>query len=102
MPEPLRSDEGARRTDHVAASLTAFVNRHLMARSRPIQADDRFEAVGIDSMAFLRVLLFIEAEFGFWIPEEDLAEENIASPRALARYICGREAWRRRPPRQMT
>jgi acyl carrier protein len=41
-------------------------------------------------MALLKVLLFVEAEFGFWMPDEDLVAENLASPRALARYICRR------------
>ncbi len=72
----------------VAAALTAFVNAQLMAPGRAIEPDDGFEAAGVDSMGLLRVLLFIEAEFGFWMPDEDLLEENIASPRALARYIC--------------
>ncbi len=73
--------------DDVAAALTAFVNTTIMARRRPMAADDEFETAGVDSMGLLKVLLFIEAEFGFWMPDEDLAEENIRSPRALATYI---------------
>lgn len=49
--------------------------------------DEPFEAAGVDSMALLRVLLFVESEFGFWVPDEDLVRENIASARTLARYI---------------
>ena len=41
-------------------------------------------------MALLKILLFIEAEFGFWMPDEDLVEENTASALALANYICQR------------
>lgn len=76
--------------DAVAAALTAFVNANIMARGRSIQPDDDFEPMGIDSMALLKVLLFIEAEFGFWMPDEDLVPENLTSPRALARYIARR------------
>ena len=43
-------------------------------------------------MALLRVLLFVETEYGFWMPDEDLVMENLASPRALARYICARRS----------
>jgi acyl carrier protein len=80
------------RTDpeHIAQGLTAFVNANIMAPSHPIQADDAFETAGVDSMAMLKLLLFIEAEFGFWVPDEDLVQENIASPRALANYLCRR------------
>jgi acyl carrier protein len=78
--------------DDVAAALTRFINTRIMAQSRPVRADDDLEAAGVDSMSLLRILLFIEAEFGFWMPDEHLVEENIASPRALARYICRRRA----------
>jgi diaminopimelate decarboxylase len=74
--------------DEVARALTAFINASIMARSRPIQPHDDLEAAGLDSMALIRVLVFIEAEFGFWVPDEDLSAENIASATALARYIC--------------
>lgn len=74
--------------DDVARALTAFINASIMARSRPVQPDDDLEAAGLDSMAILKVLIFIEAEFGFWMPDEDLVAENIASPTALAHYIC--------------
>jgi D-alanine--poly(phosphoribitol) ligase subunit 2 len=74
--------------DDIAAELTAFVNATIMARGRPITADDDFEAAGVDSMGLLKVLLFIETEYGFWMPDDDLVEDNVASARALARYIC--------------
>ncbi|PYM18289.1 MAG: hypothetical protein DMD81_06430 [Candidatus Rokuibacteriota bacterium] len=74
--------------DEVAARLTAFANSTIMARGRSIAPDDMFEAAGVDSMGLLKVLLFIETEFGFWMPDEDLLEENVGSPRALANYLC--------------
>ena len=74
----------------VAATLTAFVNTTIMARGRPITPEDNFETAGVDSMGLLKVLLFIEAEFGFWMPDADLVEQHVASPRALATYICHR------------
>jgi acyl carrier protein len=79
-------------TDHesIAHALTVFVNANIMARGRTLQPDDDFERMGIDSMALLKILLFVEAEFGFWMPDEDLVAENLTSPRALARYICRR------------
>jgi acyl carrier protein len=77
--------------DAIAAALTDFINANIMARGRPIRPDDEFESAGVDSMGLLKVLLYIEAQFGFWMPDEHLVDENIASPRALGRYI-----WRRR------
>lgn len=78
--------------DSVAHALTTYVNASLMARGRRIQPDDDFEAAGIDSMALLKILLFVEAEFGFWPPDEDLVVDNLHSPRALAHYICRRRS----------
>jgi acyl carrier protein len=76
--------------EEVAAVLTAFINTSIMARGHPLQPDDDLELAGLDSMALLKVLLFIEAEFGFWIPDEDLVQETVRSPRTLALYICRR------------
>jgi acyl carrier protein len=78
--------------DTVADTLTAYVNTRIMARGRRIQPDDEFETVGIDSMALLKILLFVEAEFGFWPPDADLVADNLRSPRALAHYICRRRS----------
>ena len=78
--------------DPVAQTLTAFVNANIMAPGRRILPDDDFEMTGVDSMALLKVLLFVEAEFGFWPPDEDLVAENLRSPRALAHYICRRRS----------
>jgi len=83
--------------DEVANALTTFINTSIMARGRPVRSNDDLETAGVDSMGLLKILLFIEAEFGFWIPDEDLVEENIRSPRALAGYIC-RYLRRRRSP----
>lgn len=78
--------------DEVARALTRFVNTTIMARGRSIEPDDVLERAGVDSIAMLKVLLFIEREFGFWMPDEDLVEEHTRSVRALARYICRRAA----------
>jgi len=78
--------------DRVAAALTRFINAHIMARGRPLEPDDDLESAGVDSMSLLKILLFVETEFGFWVPDEHLVDENIATPRALASYICRRGA----------
>jgi acyl carrier protein len=78
--------------DTIAHALTAFVNANIMARGRQIRPDDEFEMMGVDSMALLKVLLFVEAEFGFWPPDEDLVADNLRSPLALAHYICRRRS----------
>lgn len=76
--------------DVVAAALTAFINRAIMAPGHVVGPDDRLEEAGVDSMALLKILLFVEAQYGFWMPDEDLVDDNVVSPRALADYICRR------------
>jgi acyl carrier protein len=78
--------------DRIVRSLVAFVNAHIMARGREIRANDELESVGVDSMGLLKILLFIEAEFGFWMPDADLVAENIASLQALANYVSCRRS----------
>ena len=80
--------------DAIIKVLTAFIDGTIMARGHPVQPDDDLQLAGLDSMALLKVLLFIEAEYGFWIPDEDLVEENIRTVRALATYIS---RWRSEP-----
>lgn len=72
----------------VTNALTTFINTSIMARDHPVGPDGDLAAAGLDSMALLKVQLFIEAEFGFWMPDEDLIPANIASARALANYVC--------------
>ena len=81
---------GLSQPDETVTALTTFINTSIMARGHSVQPDQNLEDAGVDSMALLKILLFIEAEFGFWMPDEDLVEENTGSARALASYICRR------------
>jgi acyl carrier protein len=78
--------------EEVLKSLIAFINSNIMARGHPIQPDEPFDTAGLDSMALLKVFLFVETEFGFWVPDDDLVSANVASPRALANYLCRHRA----------
>jgi acyl carrier protein len=78
--------------EEVARAVTDFINTTIMARTRPVRPDDDLELAGLDSMALLKVLLFIEAHYGFWMPDEDLVTDNIRTARAFAAYICRRSA----------
>ena len=86
--ETTRASVDRVKPDEVVKALTVFINTAIMARGHGVQPGDDLEASGVDSMALLKILLFIEAEFGFWMPDEDLLDANIGSVRALANYIC--------------
>jgi acyl carrier protein len=75
----------------IADLLVAFVNREIMAPGHAIGAEERFEMAGVDSMALLKVLLYAEQEFGVWVHDDDLTDENVASATTLARYVAARQ-----------
>jgi acyl carrier protein len=83
---------GGRTAEGIAAALVGFINAEIMAPGHAIRLDDGLAAAGVDSMALLKVLLFIEREFGFWMPDEDLVEPNVATAAALAGYVARRLA----------
>ena len=76
--------------DDVAAAIVRFLNTEIMAEGSAVVADDDLAAAGVDSMALLKVLVFLEREFGLWVPDEDLTDDVIRSARTLATYVCGR------------
>ena len=80
------------RADDVAAAILTFVNTDIMAEGRALRADEPFEPAGVDSMALLRIFLFVETEYGFWIPDEDLLPDNVGTVAALARYVARKVA----------
>lgn len=74
----------------VTAAIVRYLNTEIMAASHALDADDDLAAAGVDSMALLKVLVFVEREFGIWVPDEDLTDAVIQSARTLAAYVCGR------------
>jgi acyl carrier protein len=76
--------------DVVTAAILRYLNAEIMAAAHAVAADDELAAAGVDSMALLKVLVFLEREFGLWVPDEDLTDEVIRSARTLATYVCGR------------
>jgi len=76
----------------IATALVGFLNAEIMAPGYTIGPADRLEQAGVDSMALLKVLLFVEREFGFWIPDEDLVPDNVATVTALAGYVVRRRS----------
>ena len=74
--------------DDVTRAIVRFLNTEIMAPAHPVAADDVLADAGVDSMALLKVLVFLERELGVWVPDEDLCDEVIRSARTLAAYVC--------------
>ena len=80
----------ARGSEAIVGAIVGFVNAEIMAPGHALAASDGFELAGVDSMALLKILLFVEREFGFWMPEEDLVVDNVASAAVLGAYVAAR------------
>ena len=50
------------------------------------ESDDLLEA-GLDSMAIMRLIIFIENEFGVTLPDVEIEPDNVRSLAALERWV---------------
>ena len=76
--------------DAVTAAVVRYLNTEIMAAAHAVTTDDDLAAAGVDSMALLKVLVFLEREFKLWVPDEDLTDDVIRTARTLATYVCAR------------
>lgn len=74
--------------DDLAGELLSFIRSTILVDNADFAADTPLEAVGIDSVSLLEILLFLERRFDVYIPDEKLTRENIASVRQLAATAC--------------
>lgn len=74
----------------VTQAIVRFLNAEIMAPDHPVAPDDVLADAGVDSMALLKVLVFLEREIGVWVPDEDLTDEVVRSAQSLAAYVCAR------------
>jgi len=49
--------------------------------------DDDLLQAGLDSMAIMRLVMYIEDEFGVVLPDDELAPENLQTLRRLESWI---------------
>ena len=69
--------------------LKQFINDEILhgMLEVPLQEQDDLLAIGVDSMGFVRLLHFIETEFGIQVPAEDVTIENFQTIDAIAGYL---------------
>lgn len=53
--------------------------------------DDLLEA-GLDSMAIMRLIIFIENEFSVHLPDAEIEPDNVRSLHSLEQWICRHKA----------
>jgi acyl carrier protein len=68
----------------IETKLLDFLKREVFAPEVVVTPETDLIASGFDSMSLVRVLLFIEQRYGFWIPEGEITGDALQNVRALA------------------
>lgn len=73
----------------MSTTLIDFIQNELaIGRASAIKPDDDLLSAGIvDSLGILRLVVFVEEQFGIKIADEDVVIENFQSVAALTRYL---------------
>lgn len=68
----------------IETKLLDFVQREVFAPDVGVTAETDLISAGFDSMSLVRVLLFIETTYGFWIPQSEINAAALQNIRSLA------------------
>jgi acyl carrier protein len=71
--------------------LMEYVKEDIARGGAPMlkEDDDLFNAGILDSLGILRMVSFIEEQFGIRVPDEDVVYENFSSIETLSNYLNG-------------
>ena len=72
----------------IETKLLDFLKREVFAPEIAVTPETDLIAAGFDSMSLVRLLLFIERDYGFWIPESEITGDALQNVRALASTIA--------------
>jgi acyl carrier protein len=72
----------------IQAGLQTYICQDLGANIPDLDPETPLASAGIDSMALLRILLFVEERFGVYLPDEALTAENIYNLSSLSAVIA--------------
>lgn len=72
----------------IETKLLDFLKREVFAPEVVVTPETDLVAEGFDSMSLVRLLLFIETDYGFWIPESEITGDALRNVRALANTIA--------------
>lgn len=69
--------------------LRDFIFQELVYVSEPDQFtdDDNLLEAGLDSMGIMRLIMYIENEFGVTLPDTEIEPDNVQSFNALERWV---------------
>lgn len=68
----------------IESKLLDFLKREVFAPEVELTLETDLVGAGFDSMSLVRVLLFLEQTYGFWIPEGEITGDALQNVRSLA------------------
>ncbi len=71
----------------IEADLLGFLSREVFPAGVALTADTELRTLGFDSMALVRLLLFIENSYGLWLPEKEIVQDTLRTPRTIAAAV---------------
>lgn len=74
--------------------IRAFIFQELIFVAEPdkFSNDDNLLAAGLDSMGIMRLIMFIEEQFGVTLPDAEIDPDNVHSVNALEQWILRHKA----------
>jgi len=72
----------------IEAKLLDFVQREVFAPDAGVTPETDLISAGFDSMSLVRVLLFVETTYGFWLPQSELNAAALQNIRSLATTVA--------------
>lgn len=74
-------------TQEIETKLLDFLKREVFAPDVAVTPETDLVASGFDSMSLVRMLVFIETDYGFWIPESEITGDALKDVRSLAATV---------------
>ena len=71
----------------IETKLLDFLKREVFAPDVAVTPETDLVASGFDSMSLVRMLVFIETDYGFWIPESEITGDALKDVRNLATTV---------------
>ena len=71
----------------IETKLLDFLKREVFAPDVAVAPETDLVGSGFDSMSLVRMLVFIETDYGFWIPESEITGDALKDVRNLATTI---------------
>lgn len=70
--------------DSIENEIRLFLKTEILDQSISFDYNLSFKNLGVDSLALIQIILFVERKFGIKIATEDLVPQNLESVKTLA------------------